>query len=112
MVFGIGIDPQRRHGGAGSLLIFFGKVISIGGFQILYGTIAFLLLAWLMSYILKHTAWGRHVYAVGDDLNGAMLSGVQTDRCCALSMPWRGHRRLCRPRAHRPRRRHGDTAGG
>jgi fructose transport system permease protein len=62
------------------LLIFFGKVISIAGFQILYGTIAFLLLAWLMSYVLRHTAWGRHVYAVGDDINGAMLSGVQTDR--------------------------------
>jgi fructose transport system permease protein len=62
------------------LLIWFGKVISVGGFQILYGTIAFLLLAWLMSYVLKHTAWGRHVYAVGDDLNGAMLSGVQTDK--------------------------------
>lgn len=62
------------------LLIFFGKVIPIAGFQILYGTIAFLLLAWLMTYVLRHTAWGRHVYAVGDDVNGAMLSGVQTDR--------------------------------
>jgi fructose transport system permease protein len=65
---------------AAPLLIWFGNVISVGGFQILYGTIAFLLLAWLMSYVLKHTAWGRHVYAVGDDLNGAMLSGVQTDK--------------------------------
>lgn len=62
------------------LLIFFGKVIPIAGFQLLYGTVAFLLLAWLMSYVLRHTAWGRHVYAVGDDVNGAMLSGVQTDR--------------------------------
>jgi fructose transport system permease protein len=62
------------------LLIFFGNVISIGGFQILYGTIAFILLAILMTYVLKHTAWGRHVYAVGDDLNGAMLSGVRTDK--------------------------------
>lgn len=62
------------------LLIFFGKVIPIAGFQILYGTIAFLLLAWIMTYVLRHTAWGRHVYAVGDDVNGAMLSGVQTDR--------------------------------
>lgn len=65
---------------AAPLLIWFGKVISVAGFQILYGTIAFLLLAWLMSYVLRHTAWGRHVYAVGDDLNGAMLSGVQTDK--------------------------------
>jgi fructose transport system permease protein len=62
------------------LLIYLGKIIPFSGFQILYGTIAFLLLAWLMSYVLKSTAWGRHVYAVGDDINGAMLSGVQTDR--------------------------------
>jgi fructose transport system permease protein len=62
------------------LLIFFGNVRSIGEFQILYGTIAFILLAILMTYVLKHTAWGRHVYAVGDDLNGAMLSGVRTDK--------------------------------
>ena len=62
------------------LLIWFGTVISVAGFQILYGTIAFILLAILMTYVLKHTAWGRHVYAVGDDINGAMLSGVQTDK--------------------------------
>jgi fructose transport system permease protein len=65
---------------AAPMLIFFGNVISVGGFQILYGTIAFLLLAIIMTYVLKHTAWGRHVYAVGDDPNGAMLSGVRTDK--------------------------------
>ena len=37
------------------LLIWFGKVISIGGFQILYGTIAFLLLAWLWPVVLPVT---------------------------------------------------------
>jgi fructose transport system permease protein len=26
--------------------------------------------------VLKHTAWGRHVYAVGDDPEAAELSGV------------------------------------
>jgi fructose transport system permease protein len=62
------------------LLIFFGNFVSIGGFQILYGTIAFLILAIIMSYVLKSTAWGRHVYAVGDDPESAKLSGVQTDR--------------------------------
>jgi fructose transport system permease protein len=62
------------------LLIFFGKVISVAGFQILYGTIAFVLIAIFMSYMLKSTAWGRHVYAVGDDPESAKLSGVQTDR--------------------------------
>ena len=30
----------------------------------------------LLAYVLKHTAWGRHVYAVGDDPDAAELSGV------------------------------------
>jgi fructose transport system permease protein len=29
-----------------------------------------------LSYVLKQTAWGRHVYAVGDDPEAAQLSGV------------------------------------
>ena len=33
-----------------------------------------------MAYILRHTAWGRHVYAVGDDPDAAELAGVQTKR--------------------------------
>ena len=33
-----------------------------------------------MSYVLSQTAWGRHVYAVGDDPSALMLSGVDVDR--------------------------------
>jgi fructose transport system permease protein len=33
-----------------------------------------------LAYVLRHTAWGRHVYAVGDDKEAAELSGVQTDK--------------------------------
>ena len=29
-------------------------------------------------YVLNHTAWGRHVYAIGDDPEAAKLSGVST----------------------------------
>ena len=29
---------------------------------------------------LKNTAWGRHVYAVGDDAEAARLAGVRTNR--------------------------------
>ena len=32
------------------------------------------------GYILKNTAWGLHVYAVGDDPNAAELSGISTKR--------------------------------
>jgi fructose transport system permease protein len=34
----------------------------------------------LLAYILRHTAWGRHVYAVGDDPDAAELSGVNVKR--------------------------------
>jgi len=33
-----------------------------------------------MAYVLSQTAWGRHVYAVGDDPDAAELSGVRTKR--------------------------------
>ena len=33
-----------------------------------------------LAYVLRHTAWGRHVYAVGDDPEAAELSGVRVNR--------------------------------
>jgi fructose transport system permease protein len=33
-----------------------------------------------MIYVLKYTAWGRHIYATGDDAESARLSGIRTDR--------------------------------
>jgi fructose transport system permease protein len=38
------------------------------------------LLVALLWYVLNHTAWGRHVYAVGDDPDAAELSGVRVGR--------------------------------
>jgi len=34
----------------------------------------------LFYYILNHTAWGRHVYAVGDDEDAARLSGIRSNK--------------------------------
>ena len=58
------------------LLKFFGEKISVGGAVFTYGVIAMVLLVFLLAYVLKHTAWGRHVYAVGDDPDAAQLAGV------------------------------------
>jgi fructose transport system permease protein len=44
------------------------------------GGVCFILLAALMWYFLNRTAWGRHVYAVGDNTESALLAGVQTDK--------------------------------
>lgn len=62
------------------ILQFFGEKFRIGGAVFTFGVILMLLLVFLLNYILNHTAWGRHVYAVGDDPDAAQLSGVQVKK--------------------------------
>ncbi len=38
------------------------------------------MLAAILWYVLNHTAWGRHVHAIGDDPDAAMLAGIQTNK--------------------------------
>ncbi len=63
-----------------SLLLWTGKTISLGDTKITYGSILMLVLFLVFAWILKNTAWGRHVYAVGDDAEAARLAGVRTNR--------------------------------
>ena len=51
----------------------------IGG-QMLLPIIYWLVLAGLMYVVSKHTAFGRHVYAVGSNERTTMLSGIDTDK--------------------------------
>jgi len=51
-----------------------------GDITILLGTVVMLLLAALAWYMLYRTPWGRHVHAIGDDPDAAMLSGIQVSR--------------------------------
>jgi len=62
------------------LLQLFGAKFNVGGAVFTVGVVFMVLLVFVLAYALKHTAWGRHVYAVGDDKEAAELSGVQTDR--------------------------------
>lgn len=57
-----------------------GNTFQIGEFQLLYGVVLMLVLYAIFGYILRNTAWGLHVYAVGDDPNAAELSGISTKR--------------------------------
>ena len=61
-------------------LLFFGQGINFGGASISYGGITLILLAAVLWYVLNHTPWGRHVHAIGDDPDAAMLSGIKVDR--------------------------------
>ena len=62
------------------ILQFFGQNIRLGGAVLTYGVIAMVLLVALLWYVLNNTAWGRHVYAVGDDPDAAELAGVNVKR--------------------------------
>jgi len=57
-----------------------GNTFKIGDFNLLYGVILMLILYVIFGYILRNTAWGTHIYAVGDDPVAAELSGISTKR--------------------------------
>jgi len=59
-----------------ALLQLLGAKFKIGGAVFTVGVLFMVLLVIVLAYILRHTAWGRHVYAVGDDPEAAELSGV------------------------------------
>lgn len=63
-----------------NFLHFFGEKFKVGGAVFTYGVIFFVLLVIFLAYVLRHTAWGRHVYATGDDPEAAQLSGVNVKR--------------------------------
>lgn len=62
------------------LLQFFGWSFRIGGAVFTLGAVTMVILVVLLHYVLNHTAWGRHVYAIGDDPDAAELSGVRVNR--------------------------------
>lgn len=61
-------------------LQFWGQSINPGGVKILYAVFLMIALVAIMAYVLRHTAWGRHVYATGDDPAAAELAGVPTKK--------------------------------
>lgn len=62
------------------LLKFFGENIAIGAARLTYGSVLMIVVFIVLWYLLNRTAWGRHVYAIGDDKDAAELAGIQTDR--------------------------------
>ena len=57
-----------------------GNQITIGGARIMWGTFLMLAVAAVVWYVLNRTAYGRHIYATGDDREAARLAGINTDR--------------------------------
>jgi len=63
-----------------SQLLFFGRIFTIGNADITYGVPAMFVLFGIAWYLLTKTTWGRHVFAVGDNLEAARLMGIKTRR--------------------------------
>jgi fructose transport system permease protein len=57
-----------------------GHLVPIGNARIMWGTFLMLIVAAVVWYFLNRTAYGRHVYATGDDAEAARLAGINTDR--------------------------------
>jgi len=62
------------------LLTWTGKTIQLGRFSLTIGVLMMLVLYALFAYALRQTAWGRHLYATGDDAEAARLAGIRTNR--------------------------------
>jgi fructose transport system permease protein len=66
--------------GLPGVLLFFGRTFTLGHADYTYGVVFMLVLYAVAWFALTQTAWGRHVYAVGDNREAARLTGINTDR--------------------------------
>jgi fructose transport system permease protein len=57
-----------------------GTPVDILGARFTYGSFFMLALVGLIWFVLNRTAFGRHLYAVGDDPDAAQLAGIRTGR--------------------------------
>jgi fructose transport system permease protein len=64
----------------GAFLLWTGETFSIGSLHLTYGVVLMIIVYAVFSYALRFTAWGRHLYAVGDDAEAARLAGISVNR--------------------------------
>jgi fructose transport system permease protein len=57
-----------------------GMSFQLLGARVTLGSILMLAMFGLFWYILNWTAYGRHIYAIGDDPEAARLAGISTDK--------------------------------
>ena len=69
-----------RGGEMPPLLTWTGTTFPVFGVNFTVGVVMMLLLYVAIAFILAKTAWGRHVYAVGDDKESARLAGISVNR--------------------------------
>jgi fructose transport system permease protein len=62
------------------ILTSLGNTFRLGETELNYGTLLMLFLYWLAWFLLRNTASGRHVYAVGNAPEAARLTGIATNK--------------------------------
>jgi fructose transport system permease protein len=62
------------------LITWTGLTFRVLGVDITFGVLLMIVLYAVVAFALGRTAWGRHVYAVGDDKEAARLTGIRVNR--------------------------------
>jgi fructose transport system permease protein len=73
-------SQEQTVTGVPGTLTALGNTFSLGGTEVTYGSIITIALFLLFAYLLGQTAWGKHVYAVGNNPEAARLTGIRTKR--------------------------------
>jgi fructose transport system permease protein len=61
-------------------LTYFGNTLPVAGTDVTYGSLLMVVMFAITWVVLRHTAAGRHVYAVGNNPEAARLTGIRTQR--------------------------------
>ena len=61
------------------ILLWTGQDIALGSFKITTGVLLMLAMYAVFTFVLRNTAWGRHIYAVGDDAEASRLAGISVN---------------------------------
>ncbi len=63
----------------GAFLLWSGNTVSIGSLHLTTGVLMMIGLYLVIGFALRYTAWGRHLYAVGDDAEASRLAGISVN---------------------------------
>jgi fructose transport system permease protein len=74
------VSHDETYTGLPNVLLFFGRTFNLAGADFTYGVVFMFLLYAAVWFALSQTAWGRHIYAVGDNREAARLTGINTNR--------------------------------
>jgi len=61
-------------------LLTLGHYVNLGPFRVTTGVLFMFAMYMVLAFVLRYTSWGRHVYAVGDDIDAARLAGISVNR--------------------------------